>query len=308
MKIKNLTIMVFGAILILTGCSSNMSTKDSASNQQGMTEQISDVNEVTTETAESDGGENISSENNLTSSNETAATKVSANNQKLIKDVSLQAETKTFDELLDCINQTIEKLDGYTETSEITGSSYEYENNRYANLKVRIPSNKLNQFVLVVKDNANITNKSESTTDVTLKYVDMESHVSALRTEQESLLTILEAATKLDDIIKVQSQLTQVRYEIESYESQLRTYDNLVSYSTITLEINEVSRETKVETKSFLENIKSRLSDNLYKIGQGFQGFIIWFISSVPYFLIWACILVPCFLILRKLYKKFLKK
>ena len=68
-------------------------------------------------------------------------------------------------------------------------------------------------------------------------YVDMQSHVKALRTEQNTLLELIEKADKLKDIIALQSQLTQVRYEIESYESQLRMYDNRVNYSTLNLTV-----------------------------------------------------------------------
>ena len=61
-----------------------------------------------------------------------------------------------------------------------------------------------------------MTRKSESTEDVTLQYVDLQSHKKALLAEQESLLSMMEQAESIEDIIAINEQLTDVRYQIES--------------------------------------------------------------------------------------------
>ena len=50
----------------------------------------------------------------------------------------------------------------------------------------------------------------------------------ALKAEQKSLMDMLEHADTVEAIITIQSRLTDVRYELESYESQLRVYDNRI--------------------------------------------------------------------------------
>lgn len=227
-----------------------------------------------------------------------------AQNQKLIKDVSISAETKKFDTLLESISKKTGELGGYVESSEINGSSYSYNSSRWANLTVRIPADKLDAFITEVDSNANITSKMESVRDVTLEYVDIESHINALRAEQESLLKILKEAEKLGDIIKIQSQLTDVRYEIESYESRLRTYDNMVIYSTVNINISEVERETPADPETFGEEIKARLGENLNNIKDGLRSFAIWFISSIPFIILWAVIILIICVPLWKAAKK----
>lgn len=243
----------------------------------------------------------------LASSNSISGTNIQST-QKLIKDIYINAETKEFDSLMEALTTQVTELGGYIQNSQLSGNSYYGDGYKNGSIVARIPADKLDLFVRVVSDAANITSKSESTRDVTLQYVDMASHVSALRAEQESLLKILEAATKLDDIIKVQSQLTQVRYEIESYESQLRTFDNLVSYSTVSINIQEVGRETTVITKTFGEKVSAQLGQNLYDIKEGFLDFSIWFISSLPYIVIWAVIIISGVLVGRGIYRKRQKK
>lgn len=222
--------------------------------------------------------------------------------QKLIKTVSMDMETKEFDTLLENIRSKVQELGGYIENSEVSGSSYYsvYES-RYAWMTLRIPADKLDGFVTIVSGLGNVTSKNESVQDITLQYVDVESHKKALETEQERLLQLLEKAESMEDIIAIESRLSEVRYELQSYGSTLRTYDNQVNYSTVSLSIREVERVTPtVEEPTFLEEIQYRLSDNLYDIRQGARGFAIWLISSLPYLLIWAAVLVVLVCLVRR--------
>ena len=212
-------------------------------------------------------------------------------------------ETKEFDPLLENIRSKVEELGGYIESSEVSGSSYYslYESRR-AWMKLRIPSDKLDGFVTVVSELGNVTNKSESVEDITLRYVDVESHKEALETEQTRLLELLEKAESMEDILTIESRLSQVRYELQSYGSTLRTFDNQVSYSTVDIDIREVERVAPVvEELTFFQEIRIRLSDNFYDIGRDLRSFAIWFISSLPYLIIWAVIIVIAVRLVRKL-------
>ena len=99
----------------------------------------------------------------------------------------------------------------------------------------------------MVEGVSNITYRQENVEDVTLDYVDVESRKKMLETEQQRLLELLETAESLDDILTIESRLTEVQYELDSKESQLRTYDNQIDYSTVYLDINEVVRYTPQE-------------------------------------------------------------
>ena len=168
---------------------------------------------------------------------------VKSQNQKIIYTYNYTTETKEFDSFYEKVTAKTETLGGYVENSETNGSVSDGVN-RYAHMTLRIPADKMEQLTSMLDEESNVTYRSRSSENVTLQYADMEIHVKALRTEQETLLRLREKAEKLKDIIALQSQLTQVRYEIESYESQLRMYDNLIDYSTVYLDVYEVERTT----------------------------------------------------------------
>lgn len=222
--------------------------------------------------------------------------------RKLIKTVNMSVETTEFDKFTAGVKSETEQIGGYVENSEMRSTANDYSE-RWANFTLRIPSDKLDEFVSRIGEDANVTYTNESTEDVTLSYVDMESHLKALRTEQETLLSMLEKAESLEDILKIQSQLTEVRYQIESYESRLRTYDNLIDYSTVCLDVSEVTRETSAAGTTFGERVKTRFNDNVYRIGQGFRNFAIAFLGAIPILIVLAVAAAAAFLIFRKVRK-----
>lgn len=229
-------------------------------------------------------------------------------NQKLIRTKSIKAETKEFDEAVNAINAKVMELSGYIQSSSVSGTGKGYDM-RSVNMTIRIPAQNMDTFVQVVESSISVLSATESARDVTLSYVDMESHVKALRTEQEALMKLLEKAEALEDIIRIQSQLTQVRYEIESYESSLRTLDNQVNYATVELNIREVIEETPVlEERSFGDEVIYGLNQNLHAIGLWLRNFGIWFLTSIPYLIIWAVIIAAGVVIVRKIIRKIIRK
>ena len=238
----------------------------------------------------------------------------SANNRKMITTVNMSVETENFTDLVNTVENKVKELNGYMESYE-TGYQYGYcynsdENMQYARLTVRIPADNMDGFITTVEDNANIISRSESTEDVTLSYVDTESRKKALETEYDSLLELLAKAENVDSIIALQTRLSDVRYEIESLESQLRTYDNKVNYSTIYLYIDEVSHITPVITKekTTWDKIGTGLSENLYAIGQWFVNSFITFIVILPYIGILAIFGLLIFIIIKLILRHDKKK
>lgn len=229
--------------------------------------------------------------------------------RKLIRDVNLEVETETFEELLSVVGEKTRNLGGYIEESyTYNGSNYYGKGTRNANLTIRIPAEKLDEFLSAVAEVSNVISRNESVTDVTLEYVDMESHKKVLLAEQERLLELLEKAETIEDIISLESRLSQVRYQIESMEAQLRTMDNRVNYSTVYLYINEVAKLTPVKEQTVWEKISTGFASSLYNVGEGFVNFGIGFIIFLPYLLVWVIIIVVFTLLLKLLIKCAVKK
>ena len=200
------------------------------------------------------------------------------------------------------------ELGGYIENSSVSGHSYYYNNTRYASYTIRIPTAELNQFVDVVSEIGNVTQKNESVEDVTLQYVDVESRKKALETEQERLMELLSSAENMEDLLAIESKLSEVRYELENYGSQLRMLDNQIDYSTVNVDVDEVERITETGEKSFFAEIKDRFGDSLYQVGRGIRSFVIGFLGSLPIIFVWVVIAAVVVIVVRSIRKKRKKK
>lgn len=222
-------------------------------------------------------------------------------NQKLIKTVRINAETEDLDALLAQIDARITDLNGYVEARQVyNGSAYSSRSSRYAELTVRIPVASLNQFVDHVSEASNITSSNESTQDVTLSYVATESRINALKTEEKRLLELLAKAQTMDDLLLIESRLTEVRAELEKHISQLRLYDNLVDYGTIHLNLQEVKRYTVVdEPESVWERIGSGFMESLQDLGDFGVELFVFLIVALPYLVLIAAVTVAVILLIK---------
>lgn len=229
--------------------------------------------------------------------------------RKLIRNVNLEAETENFDELLKDVRRRTEQLGGYIEESyTYNGSSYSGNRLRNANLTIRVPAEHLDEFLENVAQVSNVISRNESVTDVTLQYVDLESHKKALLAEQERLLALLEKAESIEDIIKLEERLSQVRYQLESMESQLRVLENQVSYSTVYLYINEVVKLTPVKEQNVWEKISTGFVNSLYDVGNTAADFGIGFLIDLPYLLVWVLIIAVAAVIVRLILRQVRRK
>jgi len=249
--------------------------------------------------------------------NESISKNTQKNNRKLITTMNINAETHDLNTLLTNIENKTEELGGYIESTDINmgTNSYDYyymrEGDYYvtnsASVTIRIPEDKLDSFVSNFEEQSNITYKSSSVEDVTLKYSDVKTRISALETEEERLLDFMEKATSIEEMMTVEDRLTEVQYELQSYESQLRTMDNLINYSTVNINIDEVKEYTEVKEEvrdGFFERIADGFMENSKSVLSGLKEFVIWFISHIPQFIVLGIFVGIIVLIVKKSNKK----
>ena len=222
-----------------------------------------------------------------------------ASDRKLIKNVSLTVETEDYSGLISSVQSRVEELGGYTESYESYNEST--VGSRSASLTLRIPADRLEEFVSRVEELSNIVSREETVEDITLSYVDLESRRRMYEEEEERLLSLLDQAETLEEIIALENRLTEVRYQLESMESQLRAMDNQVSYSTVYLSIDEVERYTPPAEKGTWERIRVGFAENVYRVGNGIREFFIGFVISLPVLFVLAVIIALLVFVIRLL-------
>ncbi len=207
-------------------------------------------------------------------------------NQKLVYTTNLSIETKTFDESYSAIMTALSEAGGYIEYKELTGGTAgysDYYRSRYAYMTLKIPSDKYEEFLAKDESFGNITNQNDSCDNITSQYVDTESRLAVLEAQRDQLLELMDRATSMEDIITIQTSLTEVVYQIENSTAQIRTYDNLVAYCTVTITLNEVISESVARTLTFGDRLSASFGDSLRTALEFVQGLIIALVYVLPY-------------------------
>ena len=221
--------------------------------------------------------------------------------QKLVYTSRLTVDTTEFDAYADAVRQKVSELGGYIEQSEVSGDAENGGRSLY--MTIRVPAEKRNELTDTAKSNAKVRSQSESVEDVTLEYVDVQSHIEALQTEQQTLLELLEKADSIDTTLAIQNQLTEVRYQLESYSSRLKVMQNQVDYSTLELSAYEVTRVTATEKDTFLTRLKDRFVGSLTALGNGCENVVLFILGGLPILAVLGVLLVGIVLLVRRVRK-----
>lgn len=226
---------------------------------------------------------------------------------KLIRRAELSIQTEQFDESREVLNMLVAECGGYFENSgEYGGGRRDVNASRRGEYVVRVPSGKYDQFLSGTGDLGYVTNKNETSEDVGERYYDTEARLKTQRTKQERLLALLEKAETMEDIIALESALSDVEYQIEQYSSELNRYDALVDFATFTISLSEVGRVTQEvgETASLGQRMAAGVQASLRGLSQGFQNFLIWLSYNLFLAVILAAVAVVAVVVGRRELKK----
>lgn len=231
--------------------------------------------------------------------------------EKIIYSGYAEIETLEFDKTLENLEKMILGSGGFIQSSDIRGndfntSYYGGKSYRTANYSIRIPVDKFTAFTEGLSELGNIPYSSSSAENITMQYRDTAAKLEARQTEQTRLLELLSQANSVEEILLIESRLSEVRYDIESLTSQLKGWDDLVSYSTLELSISEVAlyTESSTATLSYGTQLKEGFVRSLKGVGRFFQSFFKLFVISLPVLIVLAVIAVVVIVIVRAVQKK----
>ena len=223
--------------------------------------------------------------------------------EKIIYTAQANIQSLDFDASVEMVSQLTADFGGYIQSSSVTGTDLNrrYKSYRNASFTLRIPTERFKGFQNVLDQVGNVTYFNQDQENISLQYYDTESRLTTYRTEEERLLAMLEKCETVEDMIAIESRLSDVRYSIESLTTTLRRFDQLVAYSTLYLNINEVEEyiEQTPIVRGYWEQIGDGFVSSLKGVGNFFKNLFKNLLIALPYLVLWAVILFVAFLVIR---------
>ncbi len=157
--------------------------------------------------------------------------------RKIIYDASIGIVVADFAQVETKIVQLVQQVHGYIAEMQITGSPGSVRTGHY---KVRVPVEAFESFLHDVAALGELENNHRTSQDVTEQYYDIDARIKNKQVEEERLVQILKETTgKIEDVLRIETELSRVRGEIEQMQGRLRVLENLSSLTTIDITVRE---------------------------------------------------------------------
>lgn len=293
MKFRKIIILTL-FILLISACSSFSSPKE-----EGSTDNSGAVTEDSEGMIPSFNNDQVDQSKNIS---ETP-------NEKLIQNIGLEIETKQYTTTVSEIEALVRSLNGYIQNSYIPRPKSDNEfSNLQASLTVMIPTVSIDDFIIKAGKTSNIVSERREVYNVTDSYRDTESRINTLKAKELRLLELLKQSGSLSDLLTIENELSNTRYEIERLESTILDYDKRIQYTQFNLTIREVYEYSPSEQASLWERIVEGFTNNAQSFIRTLENGFVFIVTTLPFILIqiilWCSPIVIVYFIYRKVSKK----
>jgi hypothetical protein len=209
---------------------------------------------------------------------------------------------------LDTIGKMASNMGGFIVSSNVykttTNSGLEVP---AANITIRVPVDQLDAAITQIKALVNdptvdILSEVVSGQDVTGEVTDLESRLRNLQAAEKQLLTIMNNATKTEDVITVFRELTSIRSEIEVIQGQIKYYRESASLSAISITLQAKAAVEPITVGGWQPGIEvQKALQALVNGGKFLIDALIWLVIFALPFL--AVIFLPVFFIIKAIRK-----
>jgi hypothetical protein len=242
--------------------------------------------------------------------NSVSSVHLETSDRKIIYNAWADMQTTEYDSTISKLHNICALYGAYFESSNSYGGGTGSDSERSSRFTIRIPIESYSAFLRDVGSVGTVVSSGENNRDVTDEYFDIEARLESATIREERVLVLLENSGSLDDILALERELSDIRYEIESYTGKLRKYDSLISYATYNLTINEVIEYDPpvVKPRTFGDEIARSFKSGLDDFVRFWQEVAIWATYNVIGLSVFAVITASLIILIAVKVKKYKKK
>lgn len=169
--------------------------------------------------------------------------------RQIIYDADVRIVVEDFEGVPEKVERLVVDAGGLIANARLSGQS---GSPRSGEWKVRLPVGEYAGFLEAARHLGELQSLAATSQDVSDQYYDLEARIRNKQKEEKRLLTHLEESTgKLEEILKVEREVSRVREELERMEGRMRVLKDLVSLTTVTLHVHEIKGYVPLQAPTF---------------------------------------------------------
>lgn len=225
-----------------------------------------------------------------------------ASDRKIIRNAELSLEADDPEDAQRKITAVAELRGGFVVESQQSSSEIKSTTRDTVTMTVRVPADRFSDTLADIRNTSTrVVLETVKGQDVTEEFIDIEAQIKAKKALEQQFMEIMKRANTVGDALHVQSQLADVRGEIERIEGRKRFLENQSSMSTIKIRL----QTARVFAAATSAGFGGRLSDSFTAgadVAMNFVlGLVTVFVALLP---IGMIVGLPAFLFFRYVWKR----
>ena len=153
--------------------------------------------------------------------------------RKVISTALVTLEVEVVQAAINEVRAIAESLGGFVEHLTSSGDS----DRQQATVTIRVPQNQFFLGMERIEALGKVRNRNVGSEDVSEQFIDLEARLKSTLREEQSLLSLLERADTVTQVLTIERELSRVRSDIERFQGQLNFLERRVDLATITVSL-----------------------------------------------------------------------
>ncbi len=162
---------------------------------------------------------------------DTGAFQLAQVERRVVSTSNLSLEVTDVESAIVQVRGIAEGLGGFVQQLSSSGGP---ENQR-ASVTIRVPQPDFFTALELIEALGEVQSRNVGSEDVSEQFIDLEARLKSVQREEESLLSLLQRAVSVSEVLTIERELTRVRSDIERFQGQLNFLERRVAMATITV-------------------------------------------------------------------------
>lgn len=135
------------------------------------------------------------------------------------------------------VRQIAQQGGGFVSASNSHVERVDNQDRTVADLTIQVRSESADAALTALRALGNVTSETSGSQDVTEEYVDVDANIRNLQASEAAIVKLMDKATRIDDVVSLQRELTNVRGQIQRLQGRKNYLQNRSDMATISVSL-----------------------------------------------------------------------